>query len=279
MAKSKHVKQQEAITRKRKQLDKIRFSWVMHQPNQMEYKAIEKEHGKERADQMAKEWDDKLNKISKEAGVDRHGNPEMQYDLTEILTKRLPEGKIPFNEHYNLSAEIVQEVYCYQCANPAQHFFIGAQCPLCHGTYKRLEDVFPFPHLVDYVNLMPLTPEQHRESEVLWGKLKETIDAMGGIRPVHLVAEAPLHPPIRIMDGMTNGIEPMSTRKFLSIVRGKHRKTELSGKSAANYIIQQLEDGAEKMFSETLPAVCSHCNEEWKNCRCDGGIGSPISDD
>lgn len=42
-----------------------------------------------------------------------------------------------------------------------------------------------------------------------WDELKESLEKCGAIRQTSLVAEMPLFPPVRIMDGISNGIHPI----------------------------------------------------------------------
>jgi hypothetical protein len=89
-----------------------------------------------------------------------------------------------------------------ECGQERQYpFYLGVVCELCGSKFAL--------------------PEGEPElAQLDWDELKRKLEAEGGIRPTHLIAEMPLHPPIRLMDGMTNGVEP---QRYLSIVRGKRR--------------------------------------------------------
>lgn len=75
MAKPKHQKQQESISRKRDYFRKHAYpDWVKCQPKGDRYEHVLRMDGEKAAKQMAWTADVKLMKAAGEAQVDRHGN-------------------------------------------------------------------------------------------------------------------------------------------------------------------------------------------------------------
>lgn len=105
----------------------------------------------------------------------------------------------------DFGAPIRRNLLVCECGDTRQFpFYLGVTCERCGTEFKQQNEETPL------------------LESLKWEKLKKELEAVGLPRATHLVAEMPLHPPIRLMDGMTNGIEPI---RHLSILRGKRRQS------------------------------------------------------
>jgi hypothetical protein len=106
-------------------------------------------------------------------------------------------------------APIRRNLLVCECGDTRQFpFYLGATCERCGTEFKQQNAETP-----------PLEP-------LKWENLKKQFEEAGLPRATHLAAEMPLFPPVRLMDGMTNGVEP---QRHLSILRGKHRQSPEKG--------------------------------------------------
>lgn len=54
----------------------------------------------------------------------------------------------------------------------------------------------------------PMMPSESTEG-LDWDALRAAIDTQGGIRNTRMMGELPLHPPIRLLRSVADGIEPL----------------------------------------------------------------------
>jgi hypothetical protein len=204
MAKPKHIKQAEALARKRKNLSVIREKWMKYQDGGEYFMITMAQAGMVQAEQEAREWDEKFTKAAAEAKCDRHGNPL---------------NGMPFNSEVggfvampSIWGDVFKDV-----TQESTLALIREANTLTDGRFSELfSPVHP-----------DMTPEERSAAKLEWEKLKSMVLAEGGFKGKTLIAEMPLYPPPRVMTGFTDSIFPMpmaDSLRFLTVQRGKRRE-------------------------------------------------------